>query len=211
MRTERRLPPIWIMGMTNAVFGLTGGFCAVIVPDLLAAHGLPAGQIASIAALILSPGFWAFLLAPMLDVRLSRRSYALIFGFFTALAVGITVAFPDRPVLIEVVMVPGFLAASLYQGAVGGWMSNLVSKRQDGELGIWFSVSNIGAGGLMMVLSRRGFASPPLSSSRAHPWWNHPPADDALCRTPRAGPGPPSGTRKLQSILARGRIFSQAA
>jgi hypothetical protein len=38
------------MGMTNAVFGLTGGFCAVIIPNLLAAHGLPAGQIASIAA-----------------------------------------------------------------------------------------------------------------------------------------------------------------
>ncbi len=153
MLTKRGLPPIWIMGMTNAVFGLTGGFCAVIIPDLLAAHGLPAGQIASIAAAILSPGFWAFTIAPMLDVRLSRRTYAIILGTITALAVGITVTFSDRPVVIEAVMIPGFLAASLYQGAVGGWMGSLISKQQDGELGIWFTVSNLGAGGLMMVLS----------------------------------------------------------
>jgi MFS transporter, PAT family, beta-lactamase induction signal transducer AmpG len=149
----KQLPPIWMMGMTNAVFGLTGGFCAVIIPDLLAAHGLPAGQIASIAAAILSPGFWAFIIAPMLDVRLSRRTYALIFGIITAFAVGVTVSFPDHSMLIEAIMVPGFLAASLYQGAVGGWMGSLISKQQDGELGIWFTVSNIGAGGLMMVLS----------------------------------------------------------
>jgi PAT family beta-lactamase induction signal transducer AmpG len=44
MQSERRLPPIWIMGMTNAVSGLTGGFCAVILPDLLAADGLSAGK-----------------------------------------------------------------------------------------------------------------------------------------------------------------------
>ena len=139
--------------MTNAVFGLTGGFCAVIIPDLLAAHGLPPGQIASIAAAILSPGFWAFMIAPMLDVRLSRRTYALILGLITAIAIGVTVTIADRPLLIEAIMVPGFLAASLYQGAVGGWMGTLIPKHQDGELGIWFTVSNIGAGGLMMVLS----------------------------------------------------------
>ena len=153
MLTKRHLPPTWVMGMTNAVFGLTGGFCAVIIPDLLAAHGLSAGQIASIAATILSPGFRAFTISPVLDVRLSRRTYAFFFGTITALSVGIAVAFSDRPLLIEAVMLPGFLAASLYQGAVGGWMGSLVSKQQDGELGIWFTVSNIGAGGVMMVLA----------------------------------------------------------
>jgi MFS transporter, PAT family, beta-lactamase induction signal transducer AmpG len=157
MIAKRRLPPIWIMGMTNAVFGLTGGFCAVIVPEMLAAHGLPAGKIASIAATILSPGFWAFAIAPMLDVRLSRRTYALIFGTITALCVSLTFAFPDRSGIIEAVMLPGFLSASLYQGAVGGWMGSLISKEQDSELGIWFTVSNLGAGGLMMAISGEAF------------------------------------------------------
>lgn len=153
MPKPRRLPPIWVMGLTNAPFGLTGGFCAVVIPDLLAAHGLPAGQIATIAALILSPGFWAFVLAPVLDVYLSRRTYALIFGGIASVAVAVTVAHPGSPMVIEAVMIPGFLAANLYQGAVGGWMGSLIAKKQDGELGIWFSVANIGAGGLMMVLA----------------------------------------------------------
>lgn len=151
MPKARPLPPIWMMGMTNASFGLTGGFCAVVIPDLLAAHGISAGKIATIAAFILSPGFWAFLIAPMLDVWLSRRTYALIFGSITAMAIALTVANAGNPHIVEAVMLPGFLAANLYQGAVGGWMGSLVNKHQDSELGIWFSVSNLGAGGLMMV------------------------------------------------------------
>ncbi len=153
MQKARRLPPIWVMGLTNAPFGLTGGFCAVIIPNLLAAHGIPAGEVATIAAFILSPGFWAFTIAPMLDVHFSRRTYALMFGSITAISVGLTVMHPDNPHLVEALMLPGFLAANLYQGAVGGWMGSLVPKKHDGGLGIWFSVSNLGAGGLMMVLA----------------------------------------------------------
>ena len=153
MQNVRRLPPTWLMGLTNAPFGLTGGFCAVIIPELLAAHGISAGHVATITAAILSPGFWIFAFSPMLDAWLSRRTYALIFGSFTALAVTLTVANPGRPGLVEAVMLPGFASAMLYQGAVGGWMGSLADKKEDSRLGIWFSVSNLGAGGLMMVLA----------------------------------------------------------
>ena len=64
MQKARRLPPTWLMGLTNVPFGLTGGFCAVIIPQLLAAHGIPAGHVAAIAAAILSPGFWIFAVSP---------------------------------------------------------------------------------------------------------------------------------------------------
>jgi PAT family beta-lactamase induction signal transducer AmpG len=153
MQKARQLPPTWLMGLTNAPFGLTGGFCAVIVPQLLAAHGIPAGHIATIAATILSPGFWIFAVSPMLDAWLSRRTYALIFGSVTAITVGFTVAHPGSPGLVEAVMVPGFAAAMLYQGAVGGWMGSLIDKQEDSRLGVWFAVSNLGSGGLMMVLA----------------------------------------------------------
>jgi PAT family beta-lactamase induction signal transducer AmpG len=142
-----------MMGLTNAPFGLAGGFCAVVIPEMLAAHGIPAGEIATIAALVLSPGFWAFLVAPMLDVGLSRRTYALILGCITAIAIMLTVTFSTHPHLVEAFMIPGFLAVNLYQGAVGGWMGSLISKHDDSALGIWFSASNLGAGGLMMVLA----------------------------------------------------------
>jgi len=153
MKDSRWLPPTWVMGLTNAPFGLAGGFCAVVIPQLLAAHGIPAGHVAAIAAAILSPGFWIFAVSPMLDAWLSRRTYALIFGTLTAAAIAVTVAHPDRPGLVEAVMLPGFAAAMLYQGSVGGWMGSLIDKKEDGRLGVWFAVSNLGAGGLMMILA----------------------------------------------------------
>ena len=153
MQNARRLPPTWLMGLTNTPFGLTGGFCAVIIPEFLAAHGIPAGHIAAITAAILSPGFWIFAISPMLDAWFSRRTYALIFGSLTAVAVAFAVAHPDRPGLVEAVMLPGFAAAMLYQGSVGGWIGSLIEKKEDSGLGVWFSVSNLGAGGLMMVLA----------------------------------------------------------
>lgn len=153
MQKTRRLPPTWLMGLTNAPFGLTGGFCAVIIPQLLAQHGIPAGHVAAIAAAILSPGFWIFAVSPVLDAWLSRRTYALIFGSFTAIAIVLTVMNAGRPGLVEAIMIPGFASAMLYQGAVGGWMGSLIDKKEDGRLGVWFAVANLGAGGLMMVLA----------------------------------------------------------
>lgn len=153
MPNAKRLPPIWLLGLTNIPFGMAGGFCAVIIPEMLAAHGIPAGQVATIAAVILSPGFWIFVISPMLDAWLSRRTYALIFGSAAALAVGFTVAHPDRPGPVEAVMLVGFSAAMLYQGTVGGWMGSLIESKDHSRLGIWFTVATISAGGLMMVLS----------------------------------------------------------
>ena len=153
MKDSGRLPPTWVMGLTNAPFGLAGGFCAVVIPQLLAAHGIPAGHVAAISAAILSPGFWIFAVSPMLDAWFSRRTYALIFGTLTAVAIAVTVAHPDRPGLVEAVMLPGFAAGMLYQGSVGGWMGSLIHKKEDGRLGVWFAVSNLGAGGLMMILA----------------------------------------------------------
>ena len=153
MSTSRRLPPIWLMGLTNLPFGLTAGFCLVPVPQMLAAQGIPGEQIAAITSGILSPAFWAFAFSPLLDVRLSRRRYALLFGALSAVSVAFTVLHHERPGLVETVMIAGMACAMMYQGAVGGWMGSLIDRRQDGRLGTWFAVATTGAYGLMMLLS----------------------------------------------------------
>lgn len=153
MTKPSRLPPIWVMGMTNATFGMMGSFSVVVVPQMLAALGVPGGRIAAITATITSPAFWVFILAPMLDVRLRRRTYALIFAALTAAAAGFTIVHHQNVVVVEVVMTAGFTAAALYQGAVGGWMGSLVAHEQDSSLGIWFTVANIGASSVMILLT----------------------------------------------------------
>lgn len=153
MTESRRLPPIWLMGLTNSVFGLMGGFAVVTLPEMLAAQGVPGGHIAVIVSVIISPAFWAFLLSPMLDVRFSRRTYAVIFGTLAAVAVGFTVYDHRDTAVVELVMIAGYVAASFYQGAVGGWTGSLISHEQDSSLGMWFAVANMGASGLMILFA----------------------------------------------------------
>lgn len=141
-----------MMGLTNATFGMMGGFAVVTLPQLLAADGIPGGHIAAITAIIISPGFWAFIFAPMLDVKLRRRTYALLFGTIAALAVGFTVLHHRNPRVVEWVMLAGYLAAAFYQGAVGGWMGSLISSEEDSRLGTWFNVANVGAAGVIIVI-----------------------------------------------------------
>ena len=153
MNEVRKLPPVWVMGMTNATFGLFAGFSVITLAEMLSAQGIPGGRIAAIVAAVLSPGFSAFLLAPVLDVRFSRRTYALVFSVLAAAALAVTVSHRTNVALIEGVMVAGYVAASLVQGAVGGWMGSLVRTADDSKLGAWFAVSNLGGGGLMILLA----------------------------------------------------------
>ncbi len=153
MTEERRLPPIWLLGMTNATFGLASGFVVVTLPEILAAQGVSGGHIAAITSVIVSPSFWVFLIAPMLDVRFSRRSYAIIFGLIATAATALVVMHHHNLAVIEAMMTTGYLAASLYQGAVGGWTGSLISREHSGTLGIWFTVSNTGASGLTMLFA----------------------------------------------------------
>lgn len=149
----RAHPPIWVMGLTNATFGMAGGFSVVTLPQLLAAEGVPGGHIAAITAVIISPGFWAFLFSPMLDVRLRRRTYALLFGAIAATAMAFTVLHHGNLDRVELVMLIGYLSAAFYQGAVGGWMGSLIGPDEDSRLGTWFNVANVGSGGVIIVVA----------------------------------------------------------
>lgn len=191
MPGTRKLPPIWLLGFTNATFGMYAGFSVVTLPLMLAALGIPGGRIAAITAAVLSPGFWIFLVAPILDVRFSRRAYALAFSGIAASCMTLAVWHRHNARFIETALFLGYIAASLVQGAVGGWVGSLVESQHGGSppsgvavghqsprrsflrrksqandplaadkkqertsrLGAWFTVSNIGSGGLMMIIA----------------------------------------------------------
>jgi PAT family beta-lactamase induction signal transducer AmpG len=149
---QRTLPPTWLMGLTNCTWGLMGGFSVVTLPQMLAAQGVPGGTIGAFTATLLWPSVLVAFVSPMLDIRFSRRTYALIAAMLTAAAVMFTVMHPREFRTVEVVMLAGYTAAALFQGAVGGWMGSLIPPEEDGRLGVWFAVGNTGAGGVMMFL-----------------------------------------------------------
>ena len=74
----RKPPPAWALGLATLVNGALSGVLTVTVPQLLAARGVPEPQIAAISGLSFLPGTFNFLVAPILDVGLSRRTYATV-------------------------------------------------------------------------------------------------------------------------------------
>lgn len=164
MNTER-IPPVWILSVPWLTFGMTVGFVIVTLPQVLAARGIPGGDIATAVAIILSPMFWNFVLAPILDVRFRRRTYACLFGLLSLAAVAFTVTHHLSLAGVEAVMIVGFLSSCMFQSAIGGWIGSLIDRAQDSRLGAWSAVFNAGGNGVGILIA--GYATEHFSASGA--------------------------------------------
>ena len=116
------------MGLTNAVFGMYGGIVAVSMPQLLSARRVPESTIAAMTAVMISPGFWTFLVSPVLDVRFSRRWYAAVTAVLAAALLVLALLNLDNLNFVEVLVTAGFFCANLYQSALGGWLATVTTK-----------------------------------------------------------------------------------
>jgi MFS transporter, PAT family, beta-lactamase induction signal transducer AmpG len=143
--------PVWLMGLTNLSYGLYGGVIAFAVPQLLGNRQVPEAAIAGLTAVAISPGFWAFLLSPVLDVRFSRRFYAFALASFASLTLVAAFLSLGHLALLEVVLTAGFFAAYLYQSAIGGWLSSITSAEEENLVSVWMTVGNVGGFGLMAI------------------------------------------------------------
>jgi PAT family beta-lactamase induction signal transducer AmpG len=139
------------MGLTNLTYGLYGGAVAFAVPQLLGLRHVPEAQIASLTAVAFSPGFWSFLFSPMLDVRFSRRWYATVLAIVAAITLVAAFLNLNHLGLLEILLTVGFFCAYLYQSAVGGWISSLISHEEESTLSVWITVANIGGFGIMAI------------------------------------------------------------
>ena len=66
--------PVWLMAMSSASFGLYNGFVGLTLPQALAAHHTAETTITTVTAIATTPGFFIFVISPVLDVRHSRRA-----------------------------------------------------------------------------------------------------------------------------------------
>lgn len=147
----RSVAPVWLMGLTNAVFGMYGGIIVISVPQLLNARHVPETTIAAMTAVMLSPGFWSFLVSPVLDVRFSRRWYSAATAVSAAVLLVVALFNLDHLVLVEVLLVAGYFFANLYQSALGGWLASITTTAEENRLSVWVTIGNLGGGGAMAV------------------------------------------------------------
>jgi PAT family beta-lactamase induction signal transducer AmpG len=141
------------MGLANSVFGMYGGIMVISVPQLLSARQVPETTIAAMTAVMISPGIWAFLASPMLDVRFSRRWYSIATAAAAAALLILALLNLNHLGLVEVFLVAGYFFANLYQSALGGWLSTIVSAAEENRLSAWVTIGNIGAGGAMAAMT----------------------------------------------------------
>ncbi len=156
MRTPkagRRHAPIWLMGMTMLPFGMLGGLSLVTVPQLLAARHVPEAQIATLTALASSPLFWLFLVCPVLDVRFTRRLYAVAGGVLTATLTPLALLNIGHLVVLGSLLLAAWISAALMQNALGGWFSTVVPHENEGRLSAWMNIGNSGGFGIAAAVA----------------------------------------------------------
>jgi PAT family beta-lactamase induction signal transducer AmpG len=150
---SRSAVPVWVMGMTNALFGMYGGILVISVPQLLSARHVPEATIAAVTAVMISPGFWTFLVSPVLDVRFSRRWYAVVTAILAAALLSLALFNLDHVAWVEGLLVVGFFFANLYQSALGGWLSSITTAEEKHALSVWVTIANISGGGAMAMVA----------------------------------------------------------
>jgi MFS transporter, PAT family, beta-lactamase induction signal transducer AmpG len=149
MAHRRRHAPIWLMGLSNSSFGLFGGFVAVVFPQLLAAKHVPEARIAALTGLIMLPGLLDIFVAPVLDVRFSRRLYATVLAGAASVLLVLTLLNQENVTLESGLLVAGFGAACLSAAALGGWLPGVIPIADQSRLSVWFQIANVVGGGVM--------------------------------------------------------------
>ena len=145
--------PIWLMGMGQIPLGATGAITLITTPQLLAANHVPEPVIATVTSIALIPGFAAFLLAPLLDWRFRRKTYAMVFAALGAMFQLAALLCIRDLTLLTTFLFLGFMSIALSTAAVGGWFGNMVPTEDKAALGSWFAVANIGGGGVVATLA----------------------------------------------------------
>lgn len=158
----RRLPAL-VMGLTNLPYGAYGAVVLITVPQLLAARHVPEPMIATITATAMLPAVLSFLVAPILDVRFSRQSYAWAFGAVAAVATFLALSRLDNLPQLGLLLVAGYLAVALFNNALGGWLGSVVRREDAGGLAAGFTIGNVagfGIGAILFITILRAFPGP---------------------------------------------------
>jgi PAT family beta-lactamase induction signal transducer AmpG len=141
-----------LLGLTNLPLGVTGAIGLLVAPEVLAARHVPETTIANVTALQLVGTFSFFLVAPLLDVQFSRRTYAIAMTLAcAALTVASLASFSNVGTLGVWLFLCG-MAANLNQSALGGWFGSVLPEETDAPLGAWFTIANVAGFGITSVV-----------------------------------------------------------
>jgi PAT family beta-lactamase induction signal transducer AmpG len=141
------------MGLANTPTGFVYGFISTAMGILLASRGVSVGKVGAISAIAFSPTFWAWLLAPILDVHFTKRTYAFFFATLAAVLLGISVLSLGNLTVFTATLTASCVAIVLYSNSVQGWAPDIVTDAEYDTISGWFNVANLGAAGVFGALT----------------------------------------------------------
>jgi MFS family permease len=144
------MPAAWIVGMAVFPFGLVVGFMITALPFLLTHLGVPLYKVAALSATVMTPTFWGFLLQPLVDTGLTRRTYTWVTAATAAicLAAALSVLSPKHLGPATALLLLAELSIVVFSGAVAGWTAQFTPDQLRGKVSGWTNVANLGGGAL---------------------------------------------------------------
>jgi MFS family permease len=145
-----KMPAVWIVGMAIFPFGLVVGFMITALPFLLTHLGVPLYKVAALSATVMTPTFWGFLLQPLVDTGLTRRTYTWITVATAAICLVAALSFlsPKHLGPATALLLLAELSIVVFSGAVAGWTAQFTPDHLRGKVSGWTNVANLGGGAL---------------------------------------------------------------
>ena len=159
-RDNGTTPHPFVIGIASMPYGCFNGLVTVALPYVLRGDGIPVSHIATIAAVVQIPAIWYFLWAPIVDVRLRRRTWIVVLSVMSAVCAGIAIGRSASHVRWLTTLL---IAASVFNqpvsSAIGGLVASMVPNELRGRTGGWSQAGMLGggvlAGGVAIWLTGR--------------------------------------------------------
>ena len=167
MNTQRRWPAPWVFSLLILPLGMIVGFNFTPLPFLLAKAGVPVDRIATINSIVNLPGVLGLIVAPIVDIKLRRRTWLAIGIFGTAVAA--CVYFPligaSNLMPMTMLMFAGGMMTFLVVAACGGMMVRMLALSEQSKASAWTQVGVLGGGALSGAMVLWRVARMPLAAA----------------------------------------------
>lgn len=144
----RRWPPPWLFLVLILPGGIFTGFTQTPLPYILSKAGVRVESIANLASLLQIPNIFYFAWAPIVDMKLRRRSWLVLVSFLSAACLGMAVFLvgPAHLFLITVLFLSGAVINALVSSAEGGLLVGSLGAAGQAKASGWIQAGNLGGG-----------------------------------------------------------------
>jgi PAT family beta-lactamase induction signal transducer AmpG len=163
----KRWPPPWLFLILILPGGVYNGFIQTPLSFLLGKAGVAVDRIANIESLLQVPPVVYFLWAPLVDMKLRRRTWLVLASIVSAgcLAFAMPLIATRFLTVVTVLLLAGMTINVMVSSAQGGMMVATLSRSGQAQASAWTQAGNLGGGALGAGISMWLLARTPMAAA----------------------------------------------